>query len=168
MEDTPETLSDAQTRVDAGKYNRGGISCPCCGQLCKVYRRKLNSAMARFLIWLARYTMDRGYDPKVGGPWVEMDKFPRIQRRPGGGDFAKLRYWGLIEEMDNNDSAKRSSGIWRITPDGMMFVRGHGRVKEAALIYNNACIGFSVEEVTIRGALGTKFNYESLWKRAAV
>jgi len=166
--DNSTSLAVAKATVNHGKNDREGITCPCCGQLCKVYRRRLNSAMARFLIWLARYSMDQGYDPNVGGPWVRMDRFPIIQRRPGGGDFAKLRYWGMIEEMDNSDTSKRSSGVWRITPNGMSFARGNMPAPEAVLVYNNECEGLTGAFISIRIALGTKFNYDSLWSQAAV
>ena len=161
------TIEEARQRVQDERRHRDGIVCPCCEQLCKTYRRVLNAQMARFLIWLAKYSIQEGgYNIEDGGRWVGIDRFPLIQRRPGGGDFAKLRFWELIEEMGNDDSSKRTSGIWRITPLGMAFATGKMRVPAAVFIYNNKLDGKSDVPITIHQALGTKFSYDALWHGA--
>ena len=46
------TLASAKQLVTDGRYEAGGIICPCCDQRVKVYRRKITSPMAAGLIEL--------------------------------------------------------------------------------------------------------------------
>lgn len=47
-----ETVREARHRIE--QHIRAGIGCPACGALAKLYRRKLNSGIARICIWLVR------------------------------------------------------------------------------------------------------------------
>jgi len=131
-----------------------GIECPCCRQFCKIYKRKLNSGMARSLIWLVR-TYLRGKD------WINVPK-----RAPGyvvsNRDYAKLAHWELIEQMPNTDPTKRTSGMWRPTQGGIDFVFGRISVAARVHLYNNEVVGFSSKRTTIEEALGDKFDYQEL------
>jgi hypothetical protein len=49
---TGRTLEEAKTALQAGL--RKGVICACCGQFAKIYKRKLNSSMARTLITFYR------------------------------------------------------------------------------------------------------------------
>jgi len=152
----PTTLADARGDVLAGRD--AGTTCPCCGQLVKVYRRKLNSPMARFLIWLVLEVERRGAPVPVG-------EFPMIQNRRGGGDFAKLRYWGLIREVPNDDDTKRTSGIWEPLPAGHRFVHRQIQVSERALVYDGQVIGLEGPGIYIEQALTLAFDYAELMGR---
>ena len=162
------TLSAARIELMSQRRSKEGAVCPCCDQLAKVYTRHLNSAMARFLLWMAKYSMKKGMVGEVG-PWISIDKFPMIQRRRGGGDFAKLRFWSFIEQMeaDANDPTKRTSGVWRITSRGMNFALQHSTASKNVQIYNNKAIDFSSERIGISEALGKKFDYSELWGSGA-
>lgn len=166
-EELPEpvitTLIEAKAEVLAGRDD--GVACPCCGQYCKVYQRTLNSAMARFLIWLVLEYEHRWTDDHGGHLWISVNDGPLIQNRKGGGDFAKLRYWGLIEQMANDDDTKRTSGYWRPTSIGIAFAHDRITVPKQVKLYLNDPIGFSEERVSIRDALGTKFDYQELMAR---
>lgn len=76
--------------------------------------------------------------------------------------LAKLAHWGLIEAKPNDDTTKKSSGIWRPTRAGVEVAAGRQRVKKYVFIYNNVVEGFSSEEITIHEALGDQFNYAEL------
>lgn len=80
----------------------------------------------------------------------------------GSGDFAKLRYWGFIEEMPNDNNSKRTSGYWRITEAGKEIVQNPNiNFRKYALVYNGEVLKF--EGVSnIFEALGEKFNYHEL------
>jgi len=128
-----------------------GSNCPCCGQLVKIYRRKLYGQMAYQLILL--YKMGGGFHhiKKLGNPAA------------GGGDFAKLRYWGLVVEKPNpNDPSKRTSGYWCITLKGIQFVEGNINLPTHCNIYNGQVKTFSTTLGSIKKALGIKFNYAQL------
>lgn len=126
-----------------------GAPCPCCGQFVKMYRRTITSTMARLLI--SFYKLGGGYG------WHHARD---IEQQ--GGDFPKLAHWRLIETQENEDPAKRSSGLWRMTEHGRAFVLGNLTVKKYALIYNAKLYGFEGEKIGIRDALGEKFDYSIL------
>lgn len=127
----------------------GGIHCPVCTQYAKVYRRKINAGMANSLIRMYR---------TGGRDWVHVPTQIGARSREEG----KLAYWGLIEEqMSTRDDGGRQ-GYWRVTDAGERFIRLGTRVPKYALIYNGRPLGFEGPEVTIREALGSKFNLDEL------
>lgn len=136
--------------------DKTGTPCPCCGQICKLYRRHINAPMARFLIWLVR-----SYEQNPR--WVHLKQFPMIQNRRGGGDYGKLMHWGLVEQKPNTDDPdKRTSGEWRPTPKGIEFARQRISIPEALFLYDNVLQGFSDKKTDIVGALGQEFSYQEL------
>jgi hypothetical protein len=54
----------------------------------------------------------------------------KITVRSTDGAFAKLRWWGLIEEEFNVSTKKRTSGMWRLTPKGRAWITGKCAVPE--------------------------------------
>lgn len=134
---------------------KGGRVCPTCSQFCKVYRRKFNSGMARSLIWLVVHAKH-----DLSG-WVDVPKTaPRhvVSSR----EFDKLCLWGLVKAKPNADGKKRTSGLWRATPEGVAFVRSNLAVWSHVFIYNRTVLGFSDDKIMIRAALGKKFEYQEL------
>lgn len=126
-----------------------GHRCPLCTQFAKVYKRKLNSRMARALIAMYRAGGAHTYVhlPTVAGDGCE-----------GG----KLRYWGLVsEEAERRDDGGRT-GWWTITPTGVRFLHGQATVEKYAHIYDGRCLRLSGPPTTIQQALGTRFNYHEL------
>jgi len=144
----------------ARKYVRDqleeGVECPVCKQMCRLYRRKLNSGLAAGLVWLvAEWRRHRG--------WVDMPiRAPRFILRAGG-QFSILAHWGLIEQQINIETRKRCAGKWRPTTDGALFADGVSLVPRYVLLYNNQVEGWSDEQIGVREALGDKFDYEELW-----
>ncbi|MDP6933906.1 MAG: hypothetical protein QGG40_13360 [Myxococcota bacterium] len=133
-----------------------GVVCPCCDQYAKTYRRKLNEAMARLLIWLVRSYMA---DPR----FYNIHEFPLIQGRRGGGDFAKLIHWGVVIQKPNEGTEKRTSGMWKPTGVGIDFVnRPWSRIPSHVYLYNGEEMGFSDSTTNIREALGKRFSYAEL------
>ncbi len=137
-----------------------GIMCPVCDQHCKLYKRKLNSGMVRALIQLA--TVQAKFDPVGVKIWVDAAK---LQLR--GGDYGKLRWWGLVEHRklrkDEKDSGeKKDSGKWRVTQLGLQFLSGEVEVPRYAFIYNNRASMMSVETTNAPSALGDKFHFGEL------
>jgi hypothetical protein len=131
-----------------------GAACPCCGQNVKLYRRKLYATPARQLIilWQQRDNDAEG--------WTHIGKLNEIVS--GGGDAAKLRYWGLVEAADERSRLENSSGMWRITERGEAFVCDRLRVRKYVLLFDGRVIGFDGDEIGVRDALGTAFDYAEL------
>lgn len=148
----------AQAREWLEKKLEDGADCPCCGQRAQIYRRKLNSGMARalILIWKeAQRQIDLG--ALLEDAWVDIRK---INVR--GGDYAKLAYWGLIEPHSEHDDVKYS-GLWRITKRGSDFVLRSAVVPDAVYVYNGSLLDMYDSKLTnIKDALGSKFNFEEL------
>lgn len=130
-----------------------GVECPACGQNVKVYKRKLNSGMAYFLINL--YKLNKK-DPE------NYFHASNVLGKSFSMDYAVLRHWKLIEEKPNDDKTKRKSGYWKITDQGKDFVKGLISVRTHVHLYNNHVVGFSDENLDIETALGNKFNYKEL------
>lgn len=132
-----------QDRLDDGEH------CPCCTQFAKVYKRKINAAMALVLLEMLR----------AGGEG-EYVHLPTIRV---GGDTAKLAYWGLIEEDEatREDGSKRT-GWWRVTPLGVRYARNQVTLPKYARVFDSQCLGLVGDPVGITDALGTKFNYADL------
>lgn len=146
---------EARETVLAGRDK--GITCECCDQFCKVYKRRIHTTMARSLIWLHRYMLLR---PDIG--WVPTGAVgPRYII---SGDFAKLEHWGLIRERekDPGDTMRKTSGFWQITPAGREFAVMRLIVPCHVYLYNNEITGWSNKKINIIDALGEKFDYQEL------
>lgn len=128
-----------------------GVTCPCCEQFVKLYKRKLNSGMALTLIRIYRHSQG----------WVPVKEFLRQNKWHNGHDWTLLRFWGLLEEKQHA-KGENSSGYWRITAKGISFVLNHITVPKRMLMYNQSCYGFEGGETSISEALGNKFNYQEL------
>ena len=129
-----------------------GATCPCCKQFVKMYKHKINGIATSDLIRL--YRLSKG---NVGQPF-HVSKFSQDR----GGAFAKLAHWGLVETEVNDNTKKRTSGMWSLTYKGLEFVKGDITVPEKIALYNKKAYGSSEKQVDIRTALGTKFDYEEL------
>ena len=134
-----------------------GATCPCCNQFVKMYKRKLNSTMARSLVRL--YHLDKFNSIYYHNVNIVKSVSESV------GDFAKLLYWGMIEQKPNDDDkSKKNAGMWKITDKGRMFVEGKIKVPKHVNVYNSKPYGFTMEETDIKEALGDKFDYSELMK----
>ena len=126
-----------------------GITCPCCNQTVKMYKVKLTTGMAQVLI---KFYKNKGW------------KHPIEDFKTINGDYAKLRHWGLVEKHGGeHESDVKSNGLWRITLKGIDFIQGSVKVPEKIKLYNNNFYGFDGDKmITIRQALGNKFDFEEL------
>lgn len=139
-----------------------GAQCPCCDQRVQLYKRPLTSSMMYVLVELHRY-----FSGSHAEPWVHVGRYMSEKNVPEairGGDFAKMRFWGLIEEKPEiRDDGSPRAGYYRITDLGKRFVRGEVRVPAYVFLYNEKPVKREVTEtVSIQEALGKKFNYREL------
>ena len=130
-----------------------GVNCPCCNQFCKLYRRKLNSNMARFLISLFEAWYDQGQKG-----WVHYK-----QLKFTGRDYPYLKMWNLAETpIVTPSGAKKMSGLWRPTERGIDFVLQRITVPSHVNHHRKNVFGFEDAQVSINAALGRHFNYGEL------
>jgi len=129
-----------------------GCKCPACSQYVKLYKRKITSAMAYGLVLLYNHIKETKPRP------VHIEDFFKEKNCPSSvrGDFAKLRWWGLIDRHDEKP------GFYSLTPKGQFFVNGTVEVPRYCMIFNNKCYGFSNERTDIDRALGDEFSYSEL------
>jgi len=165
------SLDDAKKwlRVRFGK----GATCPCCQQFVKLYRRPLNKSMAFVLLLIARYY--RRYDVRPD-EWLHVPSYitevvASNPRRAAAvrGDWAKLKFWGLLEEKpDVRADGSPRVGYWRMTPLGRQFVAREVKVPSHVYLYNGEPLQKTVEGmVTIDDALGTEFSYAEIMEDAS-
>lgn len=149
-------ITALSTVGDSRKYLREnfdkGCKCPSCGQFVKLYIRKLGSAQSRALI--------RTYHLNKEQEWVHIREISKEINITG--DYAKLVYWGLIEEKENQDTKKKNSGFWKITQRGKDFVECKISLPSHVMIYNSKFQGFKDSFVMITECIGKKFNYSEL------
>jgi len=131
-----------------------GTNCPCCGQHAKIYKRRLNSGMVASLIWLVlKY--------EETGDWVEPQKTaPRYVL--ANREMGKLLHWSLVDIKENDDTSRRTSGLWMPTPLGVDFAKNNVFISTYVYLYTNDVVGFSQITTNAREALGKKFNYDEL------
>lgn len=146
-----------------------GAFCPCCGQFVKEYHRSITGSMAMGLVLFYKFVKSRG-DIFIENT-VDLNdirdyyngKYPLHLYY--GGDFAKLKYWGLIEEQEaiRKDGSNRA-GFWNITQKGVDFVQNNINVPRKIKIYDSKFIGYldTNDTVGIEYCLGKKFNYREL------
>jgi hypothetical protein len=142
-----------ETLYEAKKHLREnwekGVECPCCTQFVKLYKRKLNSQMARFLINL--YVLDR--DRKTAyANWFSTRQIAGGTHKASS-DGSYLIKWGLVRRKDAH---------YQITHLGILFVEGRATAYKYALIFNNDLYRLEGEEISILDALGSKFDYQEL------
>lgn len=161
---TSTTLVEAQGYLMSKARGKDGSLCPCCRQLVKVVDRNIDSQMARALIILYRY-FEKAPDFVHFATYLD-ELAQQVGAAIPGGQWAKLRFWGLIEEKpknDKSDGAKRA-GFWKITAKGISFVKMELKVPKYAMVYNEKCIGYApgCVEVNIVDCLGRDFVYDEL------
>lgn len=159
------TLRQVQ-RVLADNLDHGTV-CRCCGQYAKRYRRKLTSGLAYALIYIHRGVKDGG--PWMRGDWIHVEDHFKAgphhgNPAPRGGDYAKLRYWGLLQKKAvRRDDGSSRGGLWKVTEKGRDFIQGLLlTVPSYAIVYNGICEGLGGREIRIDRALGRKFDYTEL------
>lgn len=152
------TVDDARKLVSVAMME-DGCACPVCDQFVKAYRRSITVTMARWLIWLHGACESSDHPAR----WVDVRTSP-----VRGGDYAKLRYWGLAENMPNDRPETRNSGMWRTTARGARFVCRRAWAPRYLVIYNARVIEESAQTVCIVDSLREKYDYRDLMKRAGL
>jgi hypothetical protein len=128
-----------------------GAVCPCCRQLAKVYDRSLHKGMIEGLVKMWRIHQDN---------WAHVPSTEGLSKL--GGEFARMRFWGLIEEATEKREDGGRAGWWRITEFGRRFILGEVSVPKTIYLYDNEVQGSTQgEQIFVYSPLG-KFRYDEL------
>ena len=122
----------AQTLRDAK-----GLNCLLCDRWNQRYRRSVTSDMARVLKRLA------DIETETPGRFVHVYDELGVK----GGDYGKLRIWGLIE-------TNGESGYWRIKPRGIEFVNDELLIPKTVILLNNRIVDFVGADISFNEAIG--------------
>lgn len=152
----PSRITLASTVEEAKNWLRDrlteGDRCPVCKQHCKIYRRKITSSMVT-----TAAKVRRAQDgPNSNDGYVYLPDIFQHSR-----DFATMAYFGLAGQAPGKRIDGGRPGWWRITEDGMEFLRGNKKVHKYALIYNGARIGYDGEEISVR-EIAPEFRFDEL------
>lgn len=148
------TLLEAKDTLREQVIAGDAVTCPCCTQLAKIYKRQIYARMAVALIRIYRHGGDEN-------GWLHV---PSLLRERGFADTTKLSYWGLIEPMPNveRDDGSTRTGWWRITGTGRAFVRRQTTMPKYAHVYDGRVLRHDGAPMTIDDALGKGFDYDEL------
>lgn len=158
----PKLFHDDMTIREAREILRkeadgDGCACPVCTQFTKVYTRHITSSSAYDLIRLYAAAGSRA------GPSAPYVKLREALDNDHPADFAKLVHWGLIEEEKVLRPDGGRAGFWRVTTRGEQFVLCKLSVPGSIYLFDSRMIGEPFgAPVTIKGALGKRFNYGEL------
>jgi len=153
MDTIQEAIAFLETHRDTG------VDCPCCGQYVKLYKRKLNAGMARFLIGLYRLGKknigDMYFSPSAV---LEEMEIPNTQAL----DYSILKHFSFIKENDDKRENKSKAGFWMLTSSGEQFVLQNILTAMYVHVYDNRLFSTSGDSIRIKEALGGKFIYDEL------
>jgi hypothetical protein len=146
----------ATLQSEAGKPE--GTICPVCDRFTKYYKRRLNSTMARSLLWLV-------VKAGPGRGWIYVPSVAPI-RILRSNELPKCKHWKLCEPQPQEpNSDQKCSGVWRPTDHGVAFARRQIPIRKYAILYNDTCLGFEGDDFYIDEALGSGgFNYRELMR----
>lgn len=152
------TIEEAKKKLRKNMLE--GDICPVCNQFVKVYKRSINgsSLLAMTIIYNAI-----GKKPVHATNFLNECNVPAVIKNTG--DFAKLRFWGLIKEVSNKENNKSSSsGCWEITKFGEQFLLGNVNIPRYKFFYNNNIvkIPFEQPELPYKELVTKKFDYKEL------
>lgn len=151
-----KVLEELRRETKHRAANAQGTHCPVCERYVKVYRRRLNSDMSRFLLKLVHaYKRYPRY-------YTMRELYPGNNKSASDGVY--LAHWGLIERSDAVNEAQAPAGSYRPTDKGLRFAHNNEFVPTHVHLLNNEVVGWSDKQTNIRTALGSKFNYEELMR----
>jgi hypothetical protein len=140
----------------------GEAECPCCRQLVKIYRRKMDVAKAMAIILFYQTW------PAPGGEYTHVPTFlknggPRHQEVLRSREWQRLADWDLLEHQPGlRDDGSKLTGYYRLTAQGVQFAKNELSVPESLTKYEGRTLKKAARLVSIDQVLGVKFNYRDL------
>ena len=118
------TLTEAKELLQS-QISKGAI-CPCCGRYTKIYRRNINSGMAKFL--KALYNLNQINEM----PYSANDVLKSMVSPARSLDYGVLVHFGVIKKVSTNN--------YQITEIGKQFVEGKISVPKFVYLQNNVLV----------------------------
>jgi hypothetical protein len=150
--ESEKTLVDAAIEFRRALEKGEKLDCPCCRRYAQIYKRRINKSMAIDLINAVRLKAYRDF--------VHIRDIQA--NHSGGGDFAKLRWWKLVEQQTNDDETKRDSGLWKVTQLGLDFMQGLVDLPESVTVYDNEVLSVSDKLKSFKECLKEPFDYQEI------
>lgn len=148
-----KTVEEARKEMDDLLLDGESVICPVCDQHAKIYKRRVNSSMARGLISMfLAFGTDFGYLQDVRRQHGESDNR----------EESKLRFWELVEEDPRRRDDGGRAGYWRVTDKGVAWLDREITIPKYVLLYNNEMIDYRDPQVTIDDCLGKNFRLDEL------
>jgi len=132
-----------------------GAVCPCCGQLARMYRRRLSPTISAALCLIYRATV---MNPEE--IWVNVPRLLQGTSLGAGGDYAKGVLWGLLESRPETFGS--TVGWYRPTETGVSFVLEQVSLPEYLWVYEGVVQAADDRYVTIRESLAGEYDYQEL------
>jgi len=149
-------------KVGIGADNRGpGCHCPLCGKAWQKQVRPMNATALKALL-LFYYKVKERPARNYYHWWRTIYPNPEHGLTMGG-DFAKLRHWGLIEPKPA-DSPGKSDGFYRITDRGRKFINGEIALPGNVIIWRGQMEGVEGKPIYVWDALGGRTDWRELMK----
>ena len=156
----PDHLTVAEAREFMYEHLEEGVRC-LCDRRFGFDKRSLYDSVTKALSLVHEEGRQLA---RVGAElWVHTPRFlhGKVTSAARGGDWAKLRHWGLIERRPGKrGDGWKWSGYWRLTQRGRDFVDGLIKVPKQIFIFKKQLV-FKPDQglqVTIKEALGAKWN----------
>lgn len=165
IEMTLDELKQSLAQLAQRKPGEKAI-CPVCERSApRVYRRTLSHPQAYFILWLTLKWIEKcraqgGSEIGAGDVWVDVREFGAR-----GGDYAKVRHWGLAITRPPTKGRTRDQGMWQPTSLGVDFARGKCSVPRQVFLLNNAQIGVSMQKIYLAHALNENVDFRAMWER---
>lgn len=164
-------LNELRQWVQVRLEKPGGIRCPVCAQHAQAYKRKITKSMVNVMGRMLAIQGERmlsltdaikpgnTFETDASGKrWVHLPHVKQESR-----DATMLAYWGLIEEWSVVREDGGRAGYWRVTDEGIEFLKGEMRVFTYAHVYRGERYAFSGDQITVHD-VAPKFNLNDLMK----
>lgn len=150
-------LEDARKYLRESWKTKKGVSCPCCKQLVKVWRHKVNFRMAHILITMYKILKTEGRE------YVNI--FSEL--RPKTTMYSLMKFWDLMVQSNKHEiKNSKTSGFWKLTETGILFVESKIEIPKYKYIFNDDEYPHYVDEkpqfISIADSLGQHFDYKEL------
>lgn len=148
-----ETIQEAKKYIE--KNIEKGVKCPCCLREIRLGTVRFSEDMALFLIMFYKWHEKHGFHKYVN--FYELIELFNDDKVKFDFSFVDLKHWGLIEQ-----GSGKYVQYWKLTEDGVKFVKAEGVVQEFAHFISGEFKSFSGAQLGIVGMLEGKYNYKEL------
>tara|TARA_R110002126_G_scaffold32402_1_gene102835 strand:- start:244 stop:891 length:648 start_codon:yes stop_codon:yes gene_type:complete len=143
-----------------------GFVCPTCTDRGKMKYYSLSDLHVKCLMTLANYTAETKTEYhhidtlKV---WVSNKSGAMKYASSFGGRFALCLKWGLISDMINKDTKKRTAGYWKLEPAGWEFLAGKMMIQKYCHVFRNVIYDYSGGLLSVHDVINSKFDYSECY-----